>query len=116
MDIYLYEKSTKILNIVERTPNDGLYFWKVPNTLQESSFYRILIIDSEDTMVYDWSDEFEIIGLPENSESDEADNDSGDSTSYSSTVSGFNMIFLCSLITITLIFLIIQYKIRLGRR
>lgn len=53
VDIHLYETSTKVLNIVEKTSNDGLYYWTIPNNLQDSAFYRILIVDYEDVQIHD---------------------------------------------------------------
>jgi len=56
--IRLYQGSTKILGIIDSTPNNGSYSWTIPASLASGTYYiRIKTIDNA---VYDNSDAFTI--------------------------------------------------------
>jgi C1A family cysteine protease len=57
--IRLYRNSTLLLTIINSTPNDGLFTWKVKGTLAKGSGYRIRV-NTTDNRVDDYSDSFTI--------------------------------------------------------
>jgi hypothetical protein len=48
-----------LLTIINSTPNDGLFTWKVKGTLAKGSGYRIRV-NTTDNRVDDYSDSFTI--------------------------------------------------------
>lgn len=69
VDILLYESNSKELTIDEDVYDDGSYSWKIPSDLGSSKNYQIKIVDSDDSSIYDYSDEFEIVGKSETTNS-----------------------------------------------
>ncbi|MFX1500296.1 MAG: carboxypeptidase regulatory-like domain-containing protein [Promethearchaeota archaeon] len=59
--IELYLDGVYLMDISPGTPNDGEYSWIIPDTLNASTQYQIKITDSTHAIVYDLSDNFEIV-------------------------------------------------------
>jgi hypothetical protein len=62
--IELYKDGILELTISSLTSNDGVYLWNIPSNLTESSEYSIKIIDSSNSVTYDFSDNFAIVSPP----------------------------------------------------
>jgi PKD repeat protein len=60
--IVLFKGDSKVLTIKNPTPNDGSYSWKIPTSLSKGTNYSVKVIDLDDTSVFDFSDDFEIVG------------------------------------------------------
>jgi len=63
--IELYKNSNLVSVITSSTSNDGHYFWFIPSTLTSGTDYRIKILSTTDSNVFDYSPYFEIIQTPE---------------------------------------------------
>lgn len=61
--IRLWQGATRILNIIDRTENDGSYSWDVPLTVAEGGDYYIRVL-TVDEAVADSSDVFSISACP----------------------------------------------------
>jgi hypothetical protein len=114
VDIHLFKGSDGILNVAERTSNDGSRSFTIPQSLTESSSYRILIVDSDNSGVYDWSDYFKIEKSSNNDDGGNDDNNNDNNYSEYDSVPGFNMIIVASIITIIIISIIKYSKKRLS--
>ncbi|MFW9969017.1 MAG: Ser-Thr-rich GPI-anchored membrane family protein [Candidatus Odinarchaeota archaeon] len=64
MKIELFKDSLFELEITSSTLNDGLFFWTIPSSLENSTQYQIKITDASDSSVYNYSDFFEIYTKP----------------------------------------------------
>jgi len=62
--IDLYKGTTLYTTIDSNTPNDGMYSWTVPKSLNGGSDYQIKIISSPDGIISDISNEFFGISQP----------------------------------------------------
>ncbi|TFF89396.1 MAG: hypothetical protein EU549_00735, partial [Promethearchaeota archaeon] len=60
VDIELYKGTSKYSTISTSTLDDGDYYWIIPTTLPSDTDYRIKIICTSDSGVYDYSSYFEI--------------------------------------------------------
>ncbi len=58
--IELFLNGTFVLEIAANTPNDGEFTWNIPSNLTTSALYQIKISDVSNSLVYDYSDNFEI--------------------------------------------------------
>ena len=56
--IRLYQGETKILRIVDSTPNDGLYEWRIPESVDRGTYH--IRVKTVDNLVYDDGEEFTI--------------------------------------------------------
>ena len=66
VDILLFRKDIKVLEIATKIDNTSFYNWDVPSNLNYSHHYRIKIVDSIEKRSEDFSDYFYIIGNPNN--------------------------------------------------
>jgi len=57
--IRLYQGSKKILSIVNSTPNDGSFIWKIPESLEDGIY--VIRVKTVDNKVFDNSDSFKIV-------------------------------------------------------
>ena len=71
MKIELFKNSLFELEINSSTPNDGIYFWSIPDGLENSTQYQIKITDVSNSSIYDYSDPFEIYDTPTLSDQDD---------------------------------------------
>jgi len=78
--IELFKDDVFELEINSSTPNDGEYNWTVPSGLEDSTQYQIKVTDTSDSLIYDFSDYFEIFSRP--------------SSSVQPTVPGYNLIIV----------------------
>ena len=61
IDIELYKDNSFVRTITSDELNDGRFLWQVPSSLEDSSNYKIKILDSTNSSVFDYSDySFEI--------------------------------------------------------
>jgi len=60
VNIELYKDGSFVQTIVSGTTNDGVFYWKVPSGLVDSTQYQIKITDSSDHSTFDFSENFEI--------------------------------------------------------
>ena len=49
-----------VSSITSSTMNDGSYSWSIPSNQDSGTNYRIMIIDTSDSSVFDFSDYFEL--------------------------------------------------------
>lgn len=94
--IELFKDDVFELEINSSTPNDGEYNWTVPSGLEDSTQYQIKVTDTSDSLIYDFSDYFELFSRP--------------SSSVQPTVPGYNLIIVfgtsgIGILGITIIFL-----------
>ena len=62
--IELYKDGVYVMEITSDTLNDGVYNWSIPTTLTTSTQYQIKISDVADPSINDFSEYFEIKGIP----------------------------------------------------
>jgi hypothetical protein len=116
VDIYLCIQSEVQVAIVSGTANEGSFYWTVPQTLTESSSYRILIIDSEDSSVYDFSGFF-IIESASNNEDDNGDDDNNNFPNNDfDSILGLNLEITYCIICTMIVILAILIKISLNKK
>ncbi len=60
--IRLYQGSTKVLNIIDSTPNNGSYTWQIPLNVSPGTYY--IRVKTVDNLVYDNSDVITISEQP----------------------------------------------------
>ncbi len=53
--IELYQNNVYLSDIVASTANDGSYTWQIPSGLSSNSTYRVKIIDTGNSSIYDYS-------------------------------------------------------------
>jgi len=109
--IELYKGSTFKSTIASSTSNDGSFSWSIPSSLTAGKDYKIKIIDTSNSYVYDYSDQFEIKSTPATTSDSDDDTSKASSadTSENNSIPGFNLFILfgsISLVSLGLIFLI----------
>jgi hypothetical protein len=61
IDIYLYRKSNLQRTIIENTQNNGSYFWRIPDVIDNSVQYIIKVVNSDNQEVFNYSGRFGIV-------------------------------------------------------
>lgn len=56
--IELYENDNYFQTIYTSTYNDGSYYWNIPATYNESDYFKIKISDTNNSLIYDLSDDY----------------------------------------------------------
>ncbi len=67
--IELYKDGAYLLDIAVSTMNDGAYTWLIPSHLSDSTKYKIKIVDTSDSSIYDFSNTFFNITNPSQEQS-----------------------------------------------
>ena len=61
LNILLYRKSLLQRTIIENTQNAGNYFWRIPDVIDNSVHYAILVVNSNNPEVFNYSGQFGIL-------------------------------------------------------
>ena len=65
VSIKLYQIGSYYATISSSTPNNGTYIWTISTSYDESDYYKIKITDAANSSVYDYSDDYFTLYLPD---------------------------------------------------
>lgn len=61
INLQLFRKSNYKITLVENIQNEGVFIWRIPNNFTFSHHYRIKIISSRKSNIYEFSEQFGIL-------------------------------------------------------